>query len=78
MGVAVGDVNNDSLPDLFVTYMGQNVLLLNQGDNKFTDVSREAGFHLDQWSTATAFEDFDGDGDLDLWMVNYIDWHGRP
>lgn len=74
MGVAVGDFDNDSLEDLFITQVGQNVLLRNTGNNRFTDVTSEAGFRLTDWSTATAFGDFDLDGDLDLWVVNYIDW----
>ncbi len=74
MGVAVGDYNNDALPDLFVTQLGRNVLLRNEGRNQFKDVTVEAGFRLEEWSTATAFADFDTDGDLDLWVVNYIDW----
>ena len=74
MGVAVGDFDNDALPDLFVTQLGKNVLLRNEGDNRFHDVTSEAGFRFEEWSTATAFADFDLDGDLDLWVVNYVDW----
>ncbi|MYD44382.1 MAG: CRTAC1 family protein [Gammaproteobacteria bacterium] len=74
MGVAVGDIDNDALPDLFITQLGANVLLRNAGDNRFVNVTKDAGFRLEDWSTATAFADFDLDGDLDLWVVNYIDW----
>ena len=74
MGVAVGDINNDTLPDLFITQLGRNVLLMNEGENQFRDITERAGFRLEDWSTATAFADFDGDGDLDLWVVNYIEW----
>ena len=74
MGVAVGDVNSDMRPDVFVTQHGPNVLLLNQGNNTFEDVSSDAGFRFDEWSTAAGFADFDMDGDLDLWVVNYIEW----
>ena len=74
MGIAVGDFNNDSFPDLFVTQLGKNVLLRNEGDSQFRNVTSEAGFRFEEWSTATAFADFDLDGDLDLWVVNYIDW----
>ena len=75
MGIAVGDINNDALPDLFVTQLGRNVMLLNQDGQKFTDISARAGFRREDWSTATAFDDFDLDGDLDLWVVNYVEWH---
>ena len=74
MGVAVGDVNQDALPDLFVTQLGKNKLLVNDGSNQYRDATDEAGFRLGDWSTATAFADFDLDGDLDLWVVNYIEW----
>ena len=74
MGVAVGDINNDTLPDLFVTQLGRNVLLRNEGGNRFSDITESAGFRSEDWSTATAFADFDNDGDLDLWVVNYIEW----
>lgn len=74
MGVAVGDFDNDSLPDLYVTQVGRNVLLRNEGRNQFKDVTEVAGFRFEDWSTATAFADFDLDGDLDLWVVNYIEW----
>lgn len=74
MGMAVGDFNDDALPDIFVTQLGKNVLLRNEGNNQFRDVTLEAGFRFEEWSTATAFADFDLDGDLDLWVVNYVDW----
>ena len=74
MGVAVGDFNGDALPDIFVTQVGKNVLLRNDGNNRFTDTTTKAGFRREDWSTATAFADFDLDGDLDLWVVNYIEW----
>ena len=74
MGVAVGDIDNDLRQDLFITQVGKNVLLRNLGDNQFVDASVYAGFRLDAWSTAASFADFDLDGDLDLWVVNYIEW----
>ena len=74
MGVSVGDVNNDQRPDIFISQLGKNVLLLNEGENHFRDATIESGFFEDEWSTASAFADFDKDGDLDLWVVNYIGW----
>ena len=74
MGIAVGDINNDALPDLFISQLGKNVLLVNEGDRQFRDITNTAGFRFEDWSTATAFADFDQDGDLDLWVVNYIEW----
>lgn len=74
MGVAVGDINNDALPDLFISQLGRNVLLVNEGDRQFSDITDVSGFRFEDWSTATAFADFDQDGDLDLWVVNYLEW----
>ena len=74
MGVAVGDVNNDGLPDVLVTQYGGITLLLNNGDNTFTDVTREAGLEHARWGTTAAFVDYDRDGRLDLVVVNYVDY----
>ena len=41
MGVAVGDYNNDGLPDIYVTQVGRNILYRNNGDGTFTDVTEE-------------------------------------
>jgi hypothetical protein len=74
MGVAVGDVNNDGLPDVLVTEYGRVRLFLNQGNGKFTDVTKEAGLDNPLWGTSAAFLDYDRDGWLDLVIVNYVDY----
>jgi hypothetical protein len=74
MGVAVGDVNNDGLPDVLVTQYGAVRLFLNQGDGKFKDVTEEAGLIDHAWATSAAFFDYDRDGRLDLVVVNYVDY----
>jgi len=74
MGAAVGDYDNDGLPDLYVTNFGHNVLYHNNGDGTFTDVTREAGVDDPHWSTSAAWVDFDGDGWLDLFVCNYVDF----
>ncbi|MDA1052663.1 MAG: CRTAC1 family protein [Planctomycetota bacterium] len=73
MGVACGDVNNDGWIDLYVTNLGRNLMLRNNGNGTFQDVTTpvEAG---DQWSTSAAFVDYDNDGWLDLYVVNYADF----
>jgi len=71
-GVAVGDVNNDGLPDLFFTAnMKKNHLYLNQGNFKFVDVTKKAkigGTH--SWSTGVSMADVNGDGLLDIYVCN--------
>ncbi len=74
MGAAAGDYDNDGDVDLYVTNVGQNVLLRNDGRGHFEDVSATAGVDHPGWGTAVAFHDLDADGDLDLFLVNYITW----
>jgi hypothetical protein len=74
MGVAVGDVNNDGLPDVLVTQYGGVRLFLNLGGGKFKDVTAEAGLVNLTWGTSAAFFDYDRDGWLDLVVVNYLDY----
>jgi len=72
MGVAVGDVDNDGRPDLFVANWGPDQLWRNAGDGTFTDVTATAGVSDPAWSTSAAFLDYDRDGWLDLFVVNYV------
>ena len=73
--VCVGDYDNDGFEDLFVTYRGQNILHRNRGDGSFEDVTQKAGLLQDRkrWNSGCAFLDYDRDGDLDLFVANYID-----
>ncbi len=73
-GIAVGDVDNDGDPDIFLCNYGGNVLYLNKGDGTFHDISVRAGITSAGWSTAAAFLDHDNDGDLDLYVANYGQW----
>ena len=74
MGVAAGDYDRDGDIDLYVTNVGANALLRNDGSGHFEDVAATAGVDHPGWGTAAAFLDLDLDGDLDLFVVNYIDW----
>ncbi len=74
MGAAVGDINNDGLPDLYLTNLGSNQMYLNKGGGKFVDVTKESGTDDPRWSTSASFFDYDRDGWLDLMVVNYADF----
>ena len=74
MGAAVGDINNDGWPDLYLTNLGSNQMYLNKGDGTFVDVTKKSGTDDSRWSTSAAFLDYDRDGWLDLMLVNYADF----
>lgn len=76
-GVAIGDINNDGLADVFFTAnMGSNKLYLNKGNWHFDDISVSAGIEERQdWSTGVVLVDINNDGWLDIFVCNagYID-----
>ncbi|MDH3308683.1 MAG: VCBS repeat-containing protein, partial [Acidimicrobiia bacterium] len=74
MGVAAGDYDNDGWIDLYVTNLGPNQLLRNNGDDTFTDVTDIAGVGDPGWSVPAGFLDYDRDGWLDLFVANYVDF----
>jgi hypothetical protein len=76
MGVAVGDYDNDGLVDVYLTALGSNRLFRNEGEGKFRDVTEAAGVAggSDQWGTSCGWFDYDNDGDLDLFVCNYVTW----
>ena len=80
MGMAVADYDNDGDLDLYVTNFGPNRLYRNDGDGatpRFTDVSAWAIPPEDRWSTSAAFIDYDGDGFVDLFVTNYVNFSVR-
>jgi hypothetical protein len=74
MGVAVGDVDNDGKPDVFITEYDRVRLFQNRGSGKFREITREAGITNSHWGMSAAFFDYDRDGWLDLIVVNYVDY----
>ncbi len=78
-GVAVGDLNGDTLPDLFFTSnMNSNQLYLNKGNLKFEDISKNAGLNDSQkWHTGCSFGDLNNDGRLDILIAVGGKWKDR-
>lgn len=76
MGVTTGDYDNDGRSDVFISTVGGGRLFHNEGKGKFVDVTETAGVGGDpkDWSTAATFFDLDNDGDLDLFVGNYVRW----
>ena len=87
-GAVMADVNADGLLDIYVCavvgingFTGHNELFINNGDNTFTERAAEFGLDFDTYSSNAAFFDYDGDGDLDMYLLNHAvhtqDSYGR-
>ena len=80
MGAAAGDYDNDGRVDLYVTGVNRNTLYRNRGDGTFEDVTARAGVEGDlagygkAWAVGAGWLDYDNDGDLDLFVVDYCVW----
>ncbi|MHC4742046.1 MAG: CRTAC1 family protein [Planctomycetota bacterium] len=75
LGVTVADYDNDGDLDMYVNNYGPNLMYRNNGDGTFTDVTAQAGVACGNKVGATAhFLDMDKDGDLDLFVANYVDF----
>ena len=74
MGAATGDYDSDGDVDVYITGLGANVLLQNNGKGVFVDVTKAAAVGGSGWSTSATFVDIDADGHLDLFVTRYLDW----
>lgn len=74
MGAQAADINCDGFPDLLITGYGGVLIMMNQGDGTFIDVTSNSGVDASLWCTSAAFADFNQDGVLDLFIAQYIDW----
>lgn len=77
-GTTMVDVNGDGYLDIYICAVsgllaleGSNELYINNGDNTFTEKSKEYGLNYKGYSTQSYFFDYDKDGDLDLYLVNH-------
>jgi hypothetical protein len=75
MAAAIGDVDGDGRDDVFLTTVGPNRLFLNRPEG-FVEATERAGVAGNEtsWSTSAGFFDVDADGDLDLMVLNYVEW----
>ncbi len=79
-GVAVADYDNDGFEDLFVAGVHGYTLYHNNGDGRFTDVTARSGLSAEDkqygplWGVGAVWFDYNGDGRLDLFVVNYLQW----
>jgi len=73
-GAATGDYDNDGDTDLFVTGMGGGTLYRNDGPRGFANVTLQTGASVSGWLSSAAFVDYNGFGNLDLYVGRYVNW----
>ena len=74
MAVSVADYDNDGFSDMMVMNFGDFILFHNNGDGTFTDVTSTAFSKVDEiWYGTSSWGDFDGDGNLDVYIAGYVD-----
>ena len=73
-GVFAADINSDGFSDVVITGYRGVQLLINNGDGTFSDETVQSGLSKISWPTGAAFADVNGDGHLDLYLANYVNW----
>ncbi|MDB5385109.1 MAG: UnbV [Planctomycetaceae bacterium] len=73
-GTTMADFDQDGFEDILVTGYGGVQFWHNLGDGSFQDITLAAQLTDSLWSTSAAWGDFNGDGDLDLFVTHYVDW----
>lgn len=73
-GVAAADVDNDGFCDVLITGYGGVLLFHNQGDGTLLEIAKASGMTDSQWSSSAAWGDFNGDGNLDIYIAHYVNW----
>ena len=72
MGVSIADFDADGFSDVYCSSFDKNLFYRNNGDGTFTECAEQAGIGCDKFSSSCSWADIDNDGDLDLFVVNYL------
>ena len=74
LGCAIGDYDNDGFDDIYLSAYQGGMLLHNEKGHRFRNITRSAGLTAQPWGSSATFFDADGDGKLDLYIGNYVDF----
>lgn len=77
-GAAVGDVDEDGFPDLYIGAYGRSTLWHNNGDGTFVEIGQKATAAVDTWTSSPLLADLNGDGFLDMYLVTYVQAEDDP